>query len=126
MKTSIFGKIASIALMAILAISMSAAFSTETHGQITLPTFLELQVSPNPVGLGQPIFMQCFLSKPTPTSFMNNYGDLYQGITITITAPNGGKTQMGPYTADTTGGIPSLEFTPTQLGNYTFQANYPG
>jgi hypothetical protein len=127
MKTTIKGKIASIALIAVLVISMSAAFSTQTHGQaVSIPTYIFIQVSPNPVGVSQPIYMQCFLSKPTPTAFMNGIGDHYTGITIKITSPTGTVTTMGPYVADPTGGIPSLEFTPTQVGNYTFQASYPG
>ena len=125
MKSTIFEKIASIALIAILAISMFA-IAISHAAVISIPTFLEIQVSPNPVGIGQPIYMQVFLSKPTATAGMNSVGDLYKGITLAITAPNGDVTHMGPYTADATGGIPSLEFTPSQLGNYTFQANYPG
>ena len=127
METKISRKIASIALMAILVVSMSIAFTTQTKGVIvTIPTFLWVQVSPPVVGVGQPIYMQCFMTKPTPTASMNAVGDMYIGITINITAPNGDVTHMGPYTSDPTGGIPSLEFTPTQLGNYTFRANYPG
>jgi hypothetical protein len=57
---------------------------------------------------------------------MGSTGDLYTGLTLTITAPDGTKTTMGPYTADATGGVGGLSFTPTQLGNYTFQGTYPG
>ena len=57
---------------------------------------------------------------------MGSTGDLYTGLSITITAPDGTKTTMGPYTADATGGVGGLSFTPTQLGNYTFQGTYPG
>ena len=104
---------------------MSTLIST-THAAASIPTFLELQVSPNPVGVGQQIYMQCFLSKPISTASMNGVGDHYTGITISITAPGGATTKLGPFTADPTGGIPSLEYTPTTTGVYTFQASYPG
>ncbi|MGA2681468.1 MAG: hypothetical protein ABSF44_06675 [Candidatus Bathyarchaeia archaeon] len=93
---------------------------------MSIPTWMEIQVSPNPVGVGQPIYMQAFLDKPTPTAGVGGVGDLYHGLAINITAPDGTVTHMGPYTADVTGGIPSLEFTPTKIGNYSFQAFYPG
>ena len=126
MKNTLSGKIASIALIAILAISMSAILANQTHGVIvTIPTFLYMQVSPPVVGVGQPIYMQCFMTKPTPTAGMNGVGDVYQGITINITAPNGDVTHMGPYASDATGGIPSLEFTPTQLVQLHIRSKLP-
>jgi hypothetical protein len=126
MKMTKTRKIASIALILLLTSMSAATFSTTVKGVMSIPTYLELSAEPNPVGVGQPIYMNCFLSKPTQTAGMNGVGDLYTGITIQITAPDGTTTGMGPYTADPTGGIGGLSFTPTKIGNYTFQASYPG
>jgi hypothetical protein len=118
-------KTASIALILLLTISMSVAtFSTVKAASI--PTYLEISAAPNPAGIGQAVYMNIFMTKPAQTSGMNGVGDLYKGLTVQITAPDGTKTVMGPYTADPTGGIGGLEFTPNQIGNYTLQASYPG
>jgi hypothetical protein len=101
-------------------------FSTTVQAVNSTPTYLFVRAEPNPVGVGQPIYINLFLSKPTATAGMGSTGDLYTGLTLVITAPDGTKTTMGPYTADATGGVGGLSFTPTQLGNYTFQGSYPG
>jgi hypothetical protein len=120
-------KTASIALILLLTISMSIAiFSTSVQAANEIPTYLFIRAEPNPVGVGQPIYINLFLSKPTATAGMGSTGDLYTGLTYVITAPDGTKTTMGPFTADATGGVGGLSFTPTQLGNYTFQGSYPG
>lgn len=119
------------ALVLFLIISMSATvFSTTvsgaTEGKIEIPTYLFIRAAPSPVGVGQPIYLNLFLSKPTVTSGMGSTGDLYTGLTIEVIDPDGQKTTMGPYTADATGGVGGLSFTPTKVGNYTFQGFYPG
>ena len=120
-------KTTSIALILLLTISMSIlVFSTTVQAVNSIPTYLFVRAEPNPVGIGQPIYINLFLSKPTATAGMGSTGDLYTGLTLVITAPDGTKTTMGPYTADATGGVGGLSFTPTQLGNYTFQGSYPG
>jgi hypothetical protein len=103
-----------------------ATFSTTVSGANEIPTYLFIRAEPSPVGVSQPIYINLFLSKPTPTSGMGSTGDLYTGLTITITDPDGQKTTMGPYTADATGGVGGLSFIPTKTGNYTFQGFYPG
>ena len=44
---------------------------------------------------------------------------------ITVTLPDGTKTTLGPFTADDTGGT-HTQYTPAQLGNYTFQMSFSG
>jgi outer membrane protein assembly factor BamB len=120
-------KTASIALILLLTISMSIAiFSTTVQAANQIPTYLFIRAEPDPVGIGQPIYLNLFLSKPTATAGMGSTGDLYTGLTVTITAPDGTNTTMGPYTADATGGVGGLSFTPTVTGNYSFQGFYPG
>ena len=46
-------------------------------------------------------------------------------MTIKVTKPDGTTETLGPFTADDTGGT-YAPYTPTQLGNYTFQMSYPG
>ncbi len=119
-------KIATFALLTILSISMIALAYTTTVEALDIPTFLKIHVEPDPVGVGQEVFISAFMTKPTATAGMGSTGDLYNGITIEITDPDGAKTTLGPYTADATGGVGGLSFTPDKLGNYTLKAFYPG
>jgi hypothetical protein len=120
-------KTASIALVLLLTISMSIAMiSTSVQAANEIPTYLFIRAEPDPVGLGQPIYINLFLSKPTATAGMLSTGDLYTGLTYVITAPDGTTKTMGPFTADATGGVGGLSFVPNLLGNYTFQGFYPG
>ncbi|PVX25224.1 MAG: hypothetical protein CW716_08420, partial [Candidatus Bathyarchaeum sp.] len=119
-----------VALVLSLIIAMSTTiFSipvTDAADAVEIPTYLFIRAEPSPVGVGQTIYINLFLSKPTVTSGMGSTGDLYTGLTIEIVDPDGQKTTMGPYTADATGGVGGLSFTPTKVGNYTFQGFYPG
>ncbi|HLN90028.1 MAG TPA: PQQ-binding-like beta-propeller repeat protein [Candidatus Binatia bacterium] len=126
MQTTNKNKTASIALIIVLTISMALLAAPTTVHALDIPTYTKIHVEPDPVGQGQPAYISAFLTKPTATASMNNVGDRYAGITIKITDPDGQVTTMGPYTADTTGGIGGLKLVPTKLGNYTLVAYYPG
>jgi hypothetical protein len=54
----------------------------------TLPTFAYLAVTPNPVGVGQTIFLVMWVS-PNPPTAMGNAGDRWRSFTIEVTKPNG-------------------------------------
>jgi hypothetical protein len=119
-----------VVLVLSLIISMSTTFFsipiTDAQEAVEIPTYLFIRAEPSPVGVGQPIYINLFLSKPTVTSGMGSTGDLYTGLTIEIIDPDGQKSTMGPFTADATGGVGGLSYTPTKVGNYTFQGFYPG
>ncbi len=119
-------KIASIALILLLTVSLAVFATTNTVQALDIPTYLKIHVEPDPVGVGQDVYISAFMTKPTASAGMGGTGDVYTGITIEITDPDGQKTTMGPYTADTTGGIGGLSFAPAKLGNYTLKAFYPG
>jgi hypothetical protein len=57
---------------------------------------------------------------------MGGAGDHYEGITIDVVRPDGSKETLGPYQADPTGGAHVPPYVPSQTGNYTFTAHYPG
>ncbi len=83
-----------------------------------------MSVAPNPVGVGQTVYASATFSRPTPTA--EGYGgDWYEGLTIEMVDPSGSKTVFGPYLTGMIGGY-TLTVTPDQVGNYTFQAFYPG
>ncbi len=115
-------KLFTIALILLLTLSAAATF-TPTQA-IEIPTFLFITASPDPVGVGQSVYIGITFSKPTPTG--GGYtGDLYEGITLEITDPNGQKSTYGPWMASPVAGV-IYSFTPDTVGNYTLQAFYPG
>ena len=91
---------------------------------MTLPTFAYLAVAPNPVGVGQTIFLVIWVS-PNPPTALGNAGDRWRDFKIEITKPNGDTQTLGPYYSDPTGSTFTL-FTPDQVGTYKFVFKYPG
>jgi hypothetical protein len=89
-----------------------------------IPTYLGLMVIPDPVGTGQTAWIRAIFTKPAPTSH-GLLGDMYENVTIEITAPDGSKTVQGPYDGGMMGAVWTT-FTPNQVGEYKIQAFYPG
>ncbi len=86
----------------------------------TIPSFLLLNVAPDPIGVGQNVEVNAFLSKPPITASLGGTGDMYTGITVEVTKPDGTKQTLGPFTSDATGGTYTT-FTPNVVGNYSFK-----
>jgi hypothetical protein len=89
---------------------------------LQLPTHLMVTAEPNPIGVGQTVYISLFFTKPIPT----NGTERYQSLTVNVIKPDGTNQTFGPYTADTTGGVGGIEFSPATVGNYTVQAIFPG
>jgi hypothetical protein len=92
---------------------------------IDLPTYIIASVSPDTVGVGQPIYINAFMTKPNVGAAMGNAGTRYNGLSMVVTKPSGTKDIDGPRVADATGGIWQT-YIPTEVGNYTLQAFYLG
>jgi FOG: WD40-like repeat len=90
------------------------------------PTDAFMDVSPNPVGVGQSVFILGWLLEfdPVTNGYLGNQS-YWQGITVTVTDPDGTPTTLGPYTA-TAAATVGVSYTPTKVGNYTFVFNFPG
>jgi len=70
--------------------------------------------------VNQPVRVNMFIEPLPPTS-----SEVFQGITVVISMPNGQVFQSGPYSTDSNG-LQHMFFTPVQIGNYTLQIRYPG
>ena len=90
-----------------------------------VPSYAQLNVAPNPAGIGQSVTLNMYLAVPLETSGNNVATDRATGFMLEIKDPAGKTTTLGPFTADATGGTYTI-FTPDQLGNYSIQFKYPG
>ena len=120
-----------IAALLILSMTASMAFSTKVLAQVYplpgthVPSYAQLNVAPNPVGIGQTVTLNMYLTVPLETSAGALTSDRPQGFTITQKDPTGKVTTLGPFTGDATGGTYTT-VVPDILGNWTFQFHYPG
>jgi hypothetical protein len=95
---------------------------------ITFPSFILLSVSPSPIGVGQTLFVNAFLTKPMAGAAMSIggfTGNHYYDIFIDITRPDGTIYTIGPKMSDPVGGTWD-SFIPSEVGTYTAQARYTG
>lgn len=115
----------SLILMLTMTIPLTILPITKADTATEIPTFLLLNVGPNPIGVGQTAQVNAFMSKPPLTAGLGGSGTMYQKITVDVTQPDGTTKTLGPFTSDGTGGT-WCTFTPDRAGNYTFKASYPG
>ena len=120
---------AAMILLAILVIPMTIQISQLSPAQaapLDVPVYLRVYAEPNPIGIGQTVYISLFFTKPIPVPGAFGGATLYTGLTLNLVHPDGTNTTLVPYISDTTGGVGGIEFTPTVAGNYTVQAFYGG
>jgi hypothetical protein len=84
-----------------------------------IPTYAYINVAPNPIGVGQTVNVNFFLSVPIQSA------EDPVNMTVKITDPTGNIETKGPLTGDETGGG-HFDFVPDKVGNWTFQFFYGG
>jgi outer membrane protein assembly factor BamB len=122
-------KIVTVSIAVFLMISMLASMmlmpTSNAHTPAwQLPTYMYVSVAPNPIGVGQTVFVNLWLNCPPPTANAQ-YGDRWHNMTVLVTAPDGIKQTLGPFSSDSSGGT-STTFTPATIGNYTLQSFFGG
>jgi hypothetical protein len=105
------------------------ATNLQEGGSILLPSgvtpdmsfesFAQLSFRPNPVGVGQSIIVNLWV---TPAVHVSRY---FKDYKVTITDPDGQKEEivLNSYRADATAWF---EYVPTKVGNYTLKFDFPG
>jgi hypothetical protein len=121
--------LATISLIMILTISALVAIfpvgaQDLTDGSTSLPTFLMLSAAPNPIGIGQTLYVNPFMTQVPETGGFGGTGVTYEGIVVEVNKPDGTTVNYDMEPTDTTGGT-WFEFVPDQLGDWTLQAHYP-
>ena len=117
------------AIALFLTLTMAASFAAlplaSAHDPpLSIPTFAFINVSPDPIGVGQRAAVNAWIDK-VPPGAEGPYGTRWYNMKITVTRPDGTTEQLGPYTSDSVGGCWDW-YTPTQVGTYKFVFNFPG
>ena len=113
-------KISTIALILMLTITATlVALPSVTAQQPTKEMYPYIGAIPNPVGVGQELLLHVGV-----TDQVDWIHGGWEGLTVTVTKPDGTTETLGPYTTDLTGGTGGL-YIPTQIGTYTFVTNFP-
>ena len=140
-KISAIAFIALLTLSALVAVLPAFAYYTPAAHR---PTGTYVGVSPTRVGLGQKVLINIITNPAprTPSFWVGNlvgvYPSSWENITVTFTYPDGTKNtympidmtmaQIGvkvPGAAQIVGSL-QFEFEPTQVGNYSVSASFPG
>jgi outer membrane protein assembly factor BamB len=108
-------------LVLIMALAVSAApliSTTEAQVEATIPTQLFISVSPNPVGVGQTVTVEAWLSVEPPQYIRNEYWGW--NFTVNVIKPDGHNDTLGPFMSAPTGGF-YTHYVPATAGEYTIQ-----
>jgi len=90
----------------------------------SIPTYAFLSVSPNPVGVGQSVNVVMWAGLVLPGATVGNEVR-FRDYKLIITHPNGhNETMTWPIVSDTTS-TQYIQFTPKEIGEYTFVFSYP-
>src|SRR5665647_28325 len=102
-------------LLVTITISMFALPTLNTAAQSTTKTYAFIGAMPNPVGVGQETLLHIGI-----TQQLNNVAMGWDGLSVTITKPDGTTETISSIRTDSTGGTGRV-FVPTMVGNYTLQ-----
>ena len=106
-------------LILLLSIVLPFVSISSVNAQGGLKTYAFVGATPNPVGVGQQTVIRLGITDQLAAP---KYG--WEGLTLTLTHPNGNVETLGPFRTDSTGGTFSI-FVPTDTGNYTLQSHFP-
>jgi hypothetical protein len=120
-------KTMAIVIIMVLAVSAGASVFEISVTAHTPPwemqTWAYIAVAPNPVGVGQRVFINMWVDKPMPEATVFN--DIRRhNYELTITKPDG-KSEVRTFDLSDTTGVQFYIFTPDQIGDYTFVFHYP-
>ena len=101
-------------------ITMSTLTPLMTVSAVDIETRLFISASPNPIGVGQTVNINWWLTIPNPVA-----GTTWNNVIVTIEKPDGQNQTYGPQNSDINGGA-YASFVPNVVGTYKVHANFPG
>jgi hypothetical protein len=108
-----------IALILISSITFSLSSISTVNAQGSLKTYAFVGATPNPIGVGQQVVIRFGITDQLAAP---EYA--WNGLTVTVTHPDGQVETLGPFKTDATGGS-FTTYTPSMVGNYTIQSHFP-
>ncbi|MGB9914779.1 MAG: PQQ-binding-like beta-propeller repeat protein [Candidatus Bathyarchaeales archaeon] len=97
--------------------------SAQSSGEKT--SYAYIFAAPNPVGVGQKVYISMLIDLPLPDSNVDN--DIRRhGYTLTITKPDGKTEKFEWAVVQDTTGVEFLSYVPDQVGIYTLKFDYAG
>ena len=108
-----------ILLLTFTAIGTLAIANAQPEPGPDKKTYCFIGLIPNTVGVGQEVLVHMGINTPTGGP---EWG--WEGLTSTVTRPDGTTFTLGPKTTDATGGT-GASFTPNQVGTYKVQNHFP-
>ncbi|MHA2323985.1 MAG: outer membrane protein assembly factor BamB family protein [Promethearchaeota archaeon] len=111
--------LATITLILLMIAAVSLTTGVNAQPPLTKQTFAYVGLIPGSVGVNQEVLIHVGIFSTSPGT-----GFGWEGLTVTVTKPDGTTQTLGPFRTDPTGGT-GTSFTPTQVGTYTFQTHFP-
>jgi outer membrane protein assembly factor BamB len=108
-----------IAVLMLLIMTIQLAALPTVIAQGTRKTYAFIGATPNPVGVGQQTLLHVGITQQLQSVNMG-----WEGLTVTVTSPDGTTQTLGPFRTDSTGGT-GAQYTPASVGNYTLQTHFP-
>ena len=109
-----------VALFLTLTIAATIIVLPAVNAQTSsMKTYAYIGSVPNPVGVGQEVLLHLGI-----TQALSLQPDGWEGLTVTVTAPDDTTKTLGPFRTDSTGGTGTV-FVPDKVGTYTLQTNFP-
>ena len=118
-KQNIKTKISTITIIIMLTITAMLTLLPSANAQVSKATYAFIGAVPNPVGVNQEVLLHLGIPDPRSSSELG-----WEGLTITVTTPDGSTETLGPFKTDSTGGTGTL-YRPTMVGTYLFQSSFP-
>ena len=115
-------KATAFAMLLILSIALTLVALPSVNAQSdyrTKKTYAYVGATPNPVGVGQETLIHVGI-----TDYLLTQTDGWQGLTVTVTKPDGTTETLGPLRTDSTGGTGTV-YIPHAAGTYTLQTHFP-
>jgi outer membrane protein assembly factor BamB len=112
-------KAIAIALFLLFAMTVSLFSFPSAGAQGTRATYAFIGATPNPVGINQETLLHIGI-----TQQLNSVAMGWEGLSVTVTKPDGTTETISNIRTDSTGGT-GYVYTPTMAGNYTLQTHFP-
>ncbi len=108
-----------ISVFIVLAMVSSLVALPNVNAQAPLPSYAFIGATPNPVGVGQEVLIHVGVAQQLFNTYLS-----WEGLTVTLTKPDGTSETLGPFRTDATGSTGAV-YVPDSEGIYELVTNFP-